>query len=150
MTVLSTGTAQASPDQSGKTFSAASSALEKSGFTVVVSNTVGDQLPQSDCTVASQQDQPNVPAFGLPQFKPQTKVNTVWVTLNCNSGVASDRNPGNSVTSAAGKAAKKKQAAEVWLSQHPDYCAQQEKAHPEWVAHPEWGVLAGCPGVPTA
>ncbi|MDT5133127.1 MAG: hypothetical protein QOE41_2438 [Mycobacterium sp.] len=96
MTSLSTGTANASPDVSGKSFSEASSALANAGYTVVVGSTVGDKLAQSDCLVTSQQDL--VPSsFGRKQYR-SVRTNTVVLSLNCYPRPASAPEPGSSAS----------------------------------------------------
>lgn len=102
MTSLSTGTANASPDVSGKSFSDASAALANAGYTVVVGSTLGDKLAQSDCLVTSQQDM--VPdSFGRTQFK-GVRTKTVVLSLNCNRKPASAPEPGSEPGSSASNA----------------------------------------------
>jgi hypothetical protein len=76
----STGVVNASPDVSGKTFAEAQPILQQAGYTAVVSNTIGDQLSQSDCTVVRQQDLTPVP-FGTKKYK--LTQNSVLLTLRC-------------------------------------------------------------------
>jgi hypothetical protein len=80
VTLNSTGVANASPDVSGKTFAEAQPILQQAGFTPVVSNTIGDQLSQGDCTVVRQQDSTPVP-FGTKKYK--LTQNSVLLTLRC-------------------------------------------------------------------
>jgi hypothetical protein len=49
--------AATAPDETGKKYSDAVADLKKAGYTVEVSTTVGDQLPQSDCLVTSQHNE---------------------------------------------------------------------------------------------
>jgi hypothetical protein len=76
----STGVANASPDVSGKTLAEAWPILQQAGYTPVVSNAIGDQMSQSDCTVVRQQDSTPLP-FGTKKYR--LSQNTVLLTLRC-------------------------------------------------------------------
>lgn len=85
-----TGVATASPDVSGKTFAEAQPVLQEAGYTVVVANTVGDKLAQSDCTVVRQQDSTPTP-FGTKKY--QIAPHQVMLTLNCNPAAGNGKAP---------------------------------------------------------
>jgi hypothetical protein len=89
LALVSTGVASASPspDMSGKAFSVVQAALKAAGLTPVVSTTVGDKLPQSDCLVVRQQNLDTVP-FGTKQYQIKQN-NVVLLSLNCNPGTIS-------------------------------------------------------------
>ncbi|MBB5167754.1 PASTA domain-containing protein [Mycobacterium sp. AZCC_0083] len=104
-----TGVAQAasSPSVVGQKYSDARAALSGAGFTVVVSNTVGDQTAWPDCIVARQQDQ-SVPP---PENTGASATNQTLLALNCDAQVASAKSPGNSLASPQGRAAAASAAA---------------------------------------
>lgn len=99
-TVLGTGVASAD-DYAGQSYSDASSAASDAGQTVVVAARVGDKVSQDDCLVTRSQTAPFNSANDGAHVS-----NTVQFYLNCNSGVASAKSPGNSLASEAGRAAK--------------------------------------------
>src|SRR6266849_4027307 len=78
--------ADQAPDVSGKKYSDANTALSKAGFTAVVATTVGDQVPQSDCLVTSQEIQPTV-NWG-PKKYGSSDAKNVLVSLNCTPSAA--------------------------------------------------------------
>jgi hypothetical protein len=96
------GTGVAAADSyAGQTYSDASSAAGDAGQTVVVAARVGDQLDQGDCIVTRSQTAPFASANDGAHVS-----NTVQFYLNCNGGVATATNPGASVASPEGRAAK--------------------------------------------
>ncbi|WP_036344284.1 hypothetical protein [Mycolicibacterium aromaticivorans] len=95
-------TAQASPNVVGQKYSDASSALSSAGYTAVVSVTVGDHLHWPDCVVVRQQDRTAKP----PPNSGGSGTKQTLVSLNCDAGVASAVEPGNSLGSPEGRAAK--------------------------------------------
>ncbi|GAS94460.1 uncharacterized protein RMCC_1426 [Mycolicibacterium canariasense] len=96
------GTGVAAADNyAGQTYSDASSAAGDAGQTVVVAARVGDKLDQGDCIVTRSQTAPFASANDGAHVS-----NTVQFYLNCNGGVATATNPGASVASPEGRAAK--------------------------------------------
>jgi hypothetical protein len=104
-----TGVAQAasSPSVVGQKYSDAQSALSGAGFTIVVSNTVGDQTARPDCVVTHQQDRTVPP----PQNTSASPSKQTLLALNCDAQVASAKSPGNSLASPVGRAAAAAAAA---------------------------------------
>ncbi|MEN4477412.1 hypothetical protein [Mycolicibacterium cosmeticum] len=98
--LFGTGVA-AADDYAGQTYSDASSAAGDAGQTVVVAARVGDKLDQGDCIVTRSQTAPFASANDGAHVS-----NTVQFYLNCNGGVATATNPGASVASPEGRAAK--------------------------------------------
>jgi hypothetical protein len=98
--LFGTGVA-AADDYAGQTYSDAASAAGDRGQTVVVAARVGDQLDQSECLVTRSQTAPFASANDGAHVS-----NTVQFYLNCNGGVATATNPGASVASPEGRAAK--------------------------------------------
>lgn len=98
--LLGTGVASAD-DYAGQSYADASSAASDAGQSVIVASRVGDKVAYDDCLVTRSQTAPftsgndGAHVDGVVQFY-----------LNCNSGVASATTPGNSLASAAGRAAK--------------------------------------------
>lgn len=96
------GTGVAAADSyAGQTYSDASSAAGDAGQKVVVAARVGDKLDQGDCIVTRSQTAPFASANDGAHVS-----NTVQFYLNCNGGVATATNPGASVASPEGRAAK--------------------------------------------
>ena len=152
MSTLSAGAAgaQGAPDVTGKKYSDATATLTNAGFTAKLAAIVGDQLSQDDCLVSSQEVVPSTSPFGPPQFnvgEGGNNKNIVMLSLNCNGGLASAGNAGNSAASPEGRAAKKEQEQEgVEWQRTPagqKWCAQTKVEKPEW----SWDTdprLAGC------
>lgn len=113
--VTGTATAQASPNVVGQKYSDASSALSSGGYTPVVSVTVGDRLHWPDCIVVRQQDRTAQP----PANSGGSGTKQTLVSLNCDAAVASAVEPGNSLGSPEGRAAKaaQQQAAQQATAQ---------------------------------
>jgi hypothetical protein len=99
--------AKSSPSVVGQKYSDASGALSKSGYTVVVVDTVGDKVARPDCIVTWQQDR-SVPP---PENSGASATNETLVALNCYAPLASAKSPGNSLGSPAGQAAASSEAA---------------------------------------
>ncbi|CAN5749741.1 hypothetical protein BH09ACT8_BH09ACT8_37870 [soil metagenome] len=93
--LFSSGVAHASPDVVGHPYSDASSMLGSAGYTSVVSNAFGSQLPWPDCLVTRQQD----------RTPPDGGGRQTLLTLNCNAPVAAAGVAGNSAASPEGRAA---------------------------------------------
>jgi len=106
-----TGVAQAasSPSVVGQKYSDAQSTLSGAGFTIVVSNTVGDQTARPDCVVAHQQDRTVPP----PENTSASPGKQTLLALNCDAQVASAKSPGNSLASPEGRAAAASAAAKT-------------------------------------
>jgi hypothetical protein len=104
-----TGVAQAasSPSVVGQKYSDAQSTLSGAGFTIVVSNTVGDETARPDCIVTRQQDRTVPP----PENTGASASNETLLALNCDAQVASAKSPGNSLASPEGRAAAASAAA---------------------------------------
>lgn len=56
--------ADATPDQSGQTYAEAKAALTQAGYSVEVSSSFGDKLPQDECKVVRQQATAAAPFTG--------------------------------------------------------------------------------------
>jgi len=112
-----TGVAQAasSPSVVGQKYSDAQSALSGAGFTIVVSNTVGDQTARPDCIVAHQQDRTVPP----PENTSASPSKQTLLDLNCDAQVASATSPGNSLASPEGRAAAAAAAAKTPAARPP-------------------------------
>jgi hypothetical protein len=89
------------PNVVGQTYSTAQSAITGAGFTPVIRSTVGDQVAWPNCIVTGTQQHMVQP----PPNSSGSAVTQLYVSLNCNAGVASATQPGNSAASPAGKAA---------------------------------------------
>ncbi len=95
--------ASAAPDVTGQTYSDAESAISDSGSKAVVASRTGDKLDQGDCIVTRAWDAPFVRddggAFGHASGE-------VMLALNCNGGIATATNAGNSAASPEGRQAQ--------------------------------------------
>lgn len=113
--VAGIASAQASPNVLGQKYADASSALSSAGYTAVVSVTVGDHLHWPDCVVVHQQDRTAQP----PANSGGSGTKQTLVSLNCDAAVASAVEPGNSLGSPEGRAAKaaEQQAAQQAAAQ---------------------------------
>lgn len=100
MALFGTGVA-AADDYAGQTYADASSAASDAGQTVVVAGRVGDKLSQDECLVARSQTAPFISANDGAHYDSQ-----VQFYLNCNGGYATATNPGASLASPEGRAAK--------------------------------------------
>jgi hypothetical protein len=112
-----TGVAQAasSPSVVGQKYSDAQGTLSGAGFTIVVSNTVGDQTARPDCVVTHQQDRTVPP----PENTSAAPGKQTLLALNCDAQVASAKSPGNSLASPEGRAAAASAAAKTPAAQPP-------------------------------
>ena len=102
------GTAAAAPDVVGQKYSDAEQAISDSGGTAVIASRFGDKLDEGDCIVTNAYDA----SFLRNGEDDGGQVNVV---LNCDGAYATATNPGASVASPLGGAAKseaEKQAAE--------------------------------------
>ena len=89
------------PNVVGQTYSTAQSTITGAGFTPVIRTTVGDQLAWPNCIITGTEQHTVQP----PPNSTGSAVTQLLVSLNCNAGVASATQPGNSAASPAGKAA---------------------------------------------
>jgi hypothetical protein len=101
--LLGSGVAQAAsaPNVVGQKYSDATSAISGAGMTPVVSTTFGDRQAKDDCLVVNQVSR-SVPP---PPDSSGSATSQVLVSLNCDSGEASNKAPGFSAGSPEGKAA---------------------------------------------
>ena len=95
----------AAGDYDGQTYADAAAAIEESGGTPVVVTRVGDQLPQDECLVMNSQD------HSFLRDDPEdvymlSVTDEVRLNLNCAGGFATATDPGSSLASPAGRAAK--------------------------------------------
>jgi hypothetical protein len=91
----------AADDYAGQTYADASAAASEAGQTVVVASRVGDKLSQDDCIVTSSSAAPFLHGDDFAHVS-----DTLLFHLNCNGGYATATNPGASLGSAEGRAAK--------------------------------------------
>lgn len=101
LAISGSGMAAAATDVTGQKYSDAQSALSSAGLKPVVETVVGDQESWPDCVVTRQQARTVQP----PANSSGSATNEMLVSLNCNAGVASATQPGNSAASPEGKAA---------------------------------------------
>ncbi|SCX22052.1 hypothetical protein [Mycolicibacterium fluoranthenivorans] len=100
---ISTGSAAAAgTDVTGQKFSDASSTLSGAGYTVIVGTTFGDEQGRDDCVVVNAVPR-TVPA---PENSSGSATKEMVVSLNCDSGAASNKSAGYSMGSPEGRAAK--------------------------------------------
>jgi hypothetical protein len=101
MTGSGVAAASGGPDVVGQKYSDAQSAMSSAKLTPVVQFTVGDQKAWPDCIVTRTQKRTVQP----PANSGGSAANQVLVSLNCNAGVATAVQPGNSMGSPQGRAA---------------------------------------------
>ncbi|MGV0838062.1 hypothetical protein [Mycolicibacterium thermoresistibile] len=102
------GTAAAVPAVVGEPYSDAAEAIEDSGGTPVVASRVGNQLEDDECIVTNAWEASFVRDTG-DEFEPDD--GEVMVALNCNGAHATATDPGASLLSPAGRAAKEAEEA---------------------------------------
>jgi hypothetical protein len=90
----------AADDYAGQKYSDVQSKLGDASLTGVIATRAGDSLDDDDCMVTSSE---KAPWLKGDDFAPVT--DTVLLNLNCNAGVASAKDSGNSKASPEGKAA---------------------------------------------
>jgi hypothetical protein len=90
----------AADDYAGQKYSDATSKLSDANLKGVIATRTGDILDDADCVVTSSEKAPWIKGD---DFSPVT--DTVLLNLNCNAGVASATQAGNSAGSPEGKAA---------------------------------------------
>jgi hypothetical protein len=91
----------AADNYAGQTYADASSAANNAGLSTVVASRFGDKLSPEDCLVTRSQTAPFADADDGSHVSGQ-----VQFYLNCNGGYATATNPGASVASPEGRAAK--------------------------------------------
>jgi hypothetical protein len=87
-------------DYAGQKYSDVTSKLADANLTGVIATRAGDILDDDDCIVSSSEKAPWIKGDS---FAPVT--DTVLLNLNCNAGVASNKQAGNSKASPEGQAA---------------------------------------------
>lgn len=101
--VISSGSAAAAgTDVNGQKYSDASAALSGAGYTVIVGTTFGDMQNRDDCVVVNAQQRTAQP----PPNSSGSATKEMVVSLNCESGAASNKSAGYSAGSPEGRAAK--------------------------------------------
>jgi hypothetical protein len=101
--VIGTGSAAAAnTDVTGQKYSDASSTLSGAGYTVIVGTTFGDEQQRDDCIVVNAQPRTAQP----PPNSSGSATKEMVVSLNCDSGAASNKSAGYSAGSPEGRAAK--------------------------------------------
>jgi hypothetical protein len=101
--VASSGTANAAgTDVTGQKYSDASSALSGAGYTVIVGTTFGDVQNRDDCIVVNAVQR----TVAAPENSSGSATKEMVVSLNCQSGAASNKSAGYSAGSPEGRAAK--------------------------------------------
>jgi hypothetical protein len=106
MFLFGSATAAAAPDVVGQTYSDAVEAIEDDGGSAVVAARVGDKLEEDDCVVTNAWD-------GSFLRIDSAADSEVQVALNCAGEYATATNPGASVASPLGRAAKTKAEEEA-------------------------------------
>jgi hypothetical protein len=102
LALMGSGVAAASPPSVvGQKYSDAQSALSSAKLTPVVQFTVGDKKAWPDCIVTRQQSRTVPP----PANSTGSATSQVLLSLNCEAGVATAGQPGNSAASPEGRAA---------------------------------------------
>jgi hypothetical protein len=100
------GVAAADNEYAGQTYAQAQQAIQQSGGTDTIATVVGDQLPTTQCQVTGSRSASFLNSSG------NNPGGRVLLDLNCNEGVASPGNPGNSVASPAGQQSLQDQQAQ--------------------------------------
>lgn len=122
LTTLGSGVASAD-GLTGKTYDEAVAYISARKGKAVVGTVSGDQLQTGDCIVTSWRKSIFLDASGE-----NSRSNDYLLSLNCNNRVASPGNPGNSVMSPDGIAAKKDERFVKNINEDPSYC-QIDDAH---------------------
>ena len=106
LALLGAGTAAAAPDVVGMKYSDAQEEIEDSGGSATVATRVGDKLEEGDCIVTN--------AWDASFLRIDSSASDqVQVALNCAGEYATATNPGASVASPLGSAAKSKAEEEA-------------------------------------
>jgi hypothetical protein len=95
----------AAGDYDGQTYADAAAAIEEAGGTPVIVTRVGDQLPTEECIVMNSQEHSFVRDDPDDVYM-LSVTDEVRVNLNCAGGFATATDPGSSLASPAGRAAK--------------------------------------------
>ena len=99
-TLVVTPAIASADDYAGQKYSDVTSKLADASLTGVIATRVGDITSDDDCVVTSSEKAPWIKGD---DFSPVT--DTVLLNLNCNAGIASAKQAGNSAGSPEGKAA---------------------------------------------
>jgi hypothetical protein len=115
--IFGSGVASAGDGLTGKSYDEAAAYISSQNGHPVVGTVSGDQLETGDCIVTSWRKSNFLNSSGENDRKKDYVFN-----LNCNNPVATPGNPGNSVMSPAGIAAKKDQATATRIDNNPAWC----------------------------
>jgi hypothetical protein len=105
----------------GKTYSDASAVASGWNRDVVIETVAGSRLAQADCIVASWRKWDKRDADG-------NVVKQVLMNLNCNQGLASAGNPGNSLASPEGRQRAKDNVMAAGIAKNDKDCHQSDAA----------------------
>jgi hypothetical protein len=125
LTTLGSGVASADKwkfELTGMTYSGASSAISGRKGTPVIGTVSGNQLATDDCIVTSWHKSIFLDASGR-----NSRSTDYVLNLNCNNKLASPGNPGNSVMSPEGVAAKKDQQTAAKINKNPAWCQTSDE-----------------------
>lgn len=123
-TMMLTPGIAAADDYAGQKYSDVTSKLADASLTGVIATRTGDILSDDDCVVTSSE---KAPWLKGDDFAPVT--DTVLLNLNCNAGVASAKQAGNSTASPEGKAAIAAAAQEAQQEQDQAAADQAKAKH---------------------
>ncbi|GAC1401955.1 MAG: hypothetical protein NVS4B6_11050 [Mycobacterium sp.] len=112
LALAGSGVAAADTDVTGQKYSDAQGVLSNAGFKPVVQSTIGDQLAWPNCVVTRTQKR----TVAAPPNSTGSSTKEMLVSLNCNAGIASATEPGNSAASPEGRAAAAAAAAAAQAS----------------------------------
>jgi hypothetical protein len=135
LSTLLGGAVAAADDYAGQTYADAASAASDAGETVTVASRVGDKLSEDDCLVTRSQNTPFTSAVD------GSSVDGIQFYLNCNGGVASATQPGNSLASPEGRTAQAAIDEEEAKAEAEAAAAQSEQSELEFA-----GQEPGVPG----
>jgi hypothetical protein len=105
------GVAHADNEYAGQTYGQAQQAIQQAGGTDTIATVVGDQLPTTQCQVTGSRSASFLDSSG------NNPGGRVLLDLNCNEGVASPGNPGNSAASPQGQQTLQDQQAQQQAQQ---------------------------------
>ena len=106
MAVAFAGVAHADNEYAGQTYADATKGISASGGTETIATVVGDQMPTAQCQVTGSRNASFLDSSG------NNPGGRVLLDLNCNAGVASPGNPGNSAASPQGQQTLQDQQAQ--------------------------------------
>jgi hypothetical protein len=105
--VVGAGIAHANDEYAGQTYAQAQQAIQQAGGTDTIATVVGDQLPTTQCQVTGSRSASFLDSSG------SNPGGRVLFDLNCNAGVASPGEPGNSAASPQGQQTLQDQQAQA-------------------------------------